>query len=135
MILGSPALRTLARMKLRAAVRRQLRRLRRPSGWIFMLLGLALIALWATSLVFGRSFRTPIADPRVIDGPFLLGDLKVTPFTLPHGRIDSTGFLFEQDGVKRFAYLNDCKEVPDDVVEAVRGVEWVALDGLRPILR
>jgi len=71
-------------------------------------------------------------DPRLIDGPFLLGDLKVTPFQLPHGRFDSTGFLFEQGGAKRFAYLNDCNEVPPEVIEAVRGVEVVALDALRP---
>lgn len=70
-------------------------------------------------------------DPRLIDGPFLLGDLKVTPFALPHGRIDSTGFLFEQGSVKKFAYLNDCNEVPAHVIDAVQGVNVVALDGLR----
>lgn len=70
-------------------------------------------------------------EPRLIDGPFLLGDLKVTPFTLPHGRIDSMGFLFEQGGCKKFAYLNDCNEVPPNVVDAVQGVKVVALDGLR----
>jgi phosphoribosyl 1,2-cyclic phosphate phosphodiesterase len=65
-------------------------------------------------------------DPRVVDGPFSLGDLEVVPLALPHGRIQSCGFLFVQDGKKRFAYLCDCKEVT-----AIRGVEVAALDGLR----
>lgn len=72
-----------------------------------------------------------LPDPRVFDGPFRVGDLEVTPFVLPHGRIQSNGFLFKQAGRARLAYLSDCKEVPDAVVEQVRGVEAVVLDALR----
>lgn len=70
-------------------------------------------------------------DPRPIHGPFRLGDLEVTPFSLPHGSIQSIGYLFAQNGVARLAYLSDCKEVPDSVVGQVRGVQALVLDALR----
>jgi len=66
-------------------------------------------------------------DQRVIGGPFEVGDLRLTPFQLPHGSINTTGFLFEQGGRKRLAYLSDCKEVPEEAARAIRGVEVVVL--------
>ena len=73
-----------------------------------------------------------IPDPHVVTGPFEVGDLHVTPFDLPHGKIDSTGYLFTQDGRKKLAYLSDCKEVPEAAMAAVKGVEVAVLDALRP---
>ncbi len=70
-------------------------------------------------------------EERIITGSFEIGDLKITPFDLPHGRMTATGFLFEQNGIKRLAYLSDCKEIPDDTMEKIRGVEIAVLDALR----
>lgn len=70
-------------------------------------------------------------DPRVVTGPFTVGDLEVVPLALPHGRIETLGYLFRHQGHSRLAYLSDCKEVPDEVVRRIRGVEAVVLDALR----
>ena len=70
-------------------------------------------------------------EERVINGPFEIGDLKITPLDLPHGSMTTTGFLFEQNGKKRLAYMSDCQGIPDDVMEKIRGVEIAVLDALR----
>ena len=73
-----------------------------------------------------------IPEPRVVTGPFKLGDLDVVPLRLPHGSADSCGYLFVQHGQKRLAYLSDCKEVPPDALDQVHGVDVAVLDALRP---
>jgi phosphoribosyl 1,2-cyclic phosphate phosphodiesterase len=73
-----------------------------------------------------------IPEEHVFDDRFELGDLRITPLPLPHGRFTSNGFLFEHAGKKRLAYLNDCQDVPPAALEAVRGVEVAVLDALRP---
>lgn len=72
-----------------------------------------------------------IPDPRIVDGPFEIGDLQISPYALPHGKTFTNGYVFTQSGVNRLAYFSDCKEVPEAVIEQVRGVQVLVLDALR----
>lgn len=88
--------------------------------------------------VFGYAFEKPDVpfgyfkpDARVVDGPFQFRDLDVEPVWLPHGKTVCTGFLFKNGKHKVMAYLTDCKEVPEEALEQVSGVDVVVLDALR----
>jgi len=59
LILGDPALRLLARLKLRGLVRKRLRRMKRPASAAFALLGLVLIASWLGMMIVQRGSRGP----------------------------------------------------------------------------
>lgn len=54
MIGGNPALRHLARLKFRGAIRRQTRKLKTLSGAFFAGVGVLITCAWVASLVFGR---------------------------------------------------------------------------------
>ena len=70
-------------------------------------------------------------DPQPVNGPFTLGSLDIVPVELPHGRMTTTGFVFEKNGRRLFAYYTDCAEVPPAAEEAARGVEVLVIDALR----
>ncbi len=69
--------------------------------------------------------------PRLIDGPFQLGETTLTPLPIVHGRAHMLGFLFSRKGERLAAYLTDCKEVPPAVIERIAGVRHLIVDALR----
>jgi phosphoribosyl 1,2-cyclic phosphate phosphodiesterase len=70
-------------------------------------------------------------DPRIVEGPFSIGDLDFVPLALPHGKITVNGYLVSQNGERRLAYLSDCKLVPAEAIEQIRNVPVAILDALR----
>ena len=76
-----------------------------------------------------RGLYRPLVDFIVIGGPFTVGDVRLTPLDVEHGR-KMTGYLIEQGGL-RIGYVPDCSGMPDATVEALRGVDVMVLDALR----
>ena len=70
-------------------------------------------------------------DPHIVDGPFKIGNIDICPAPLPHGKLTSNGYIFSINNKPLLAYLTDCKEVPDDIIEQIKGIPVVVLDALR----
>ncbi len=70
-------------------------------------------------------------EPRLVDGPFFLGETEVVPLAVPHGRTTVNGYLFSRREVRLAAYFSDCKAVPDAAIERITGVKHLIVDALR----
>ena len=70
--------------------------------------------------------------PRLIEGPFSYGDLRVTPLPVEHGSVETIGFLFEAPDARRLAYIPDVKRIPEATFDLIQGVDVLVLDSLRP---
>jgi phosphoribosyl 1,2-cyclic phosphate phosphodiesterase len=68
----------------------------------------------------------PRIDSHDIDGPFLVGNVRVVPVPLWHGDAPILGFRFGT-----FAYLTDCNRLDDEAWRLVDGVETLVIDALR----
>ncbi len=83
---------------------------------------------------FGGNSHAPNylnAVSHIFRGPFEIGDIQITPVSLPHGRSDTSGFVFSWQGSKRLAYFTDCSAVPETASEAATGAQVLVLDTLR----
>ena len=58
---------------------------------------------------------------------FLIGDIAITPFTIPHDAADPVGFVFEADGV-RMAIATDLGYMPPNVKMAIRNCDVLMLE-------
>ena len=62
--------------------------------------------------------------------PFSIGGTEIEAFRVEHG-FPCCGYVFTAEDGKRLAYISDCHDIPDDVVEKIAGVEILVLNCLR----
>ena len=72
-----------------------------------------------------------LPEPHEVEGPFMLGKTELVPLPVKHGNARVNGYLFQRAGRRFAAYLSDCKEIPADVIEQIRGTEILIIDALR----
>jgi phosphoribosyl 1,2-cyclic phosphate phosphodiesterase len=63
----------------------------------------------------------------LIDGSFWLGENEIVPFPVKHGNIQTFGFLVRSGNQSRFAYISDCKVIPDESMLQLQGVDTLVL--------
>ncbi len=59
--------------------------------------------------------------------PFTIGDIAVTPFTIPHDAADPVGFIFEAEGM-RIAVVTDLGYMPPNVQEQLQRADLLILE-------
>ncbi|MGD0858304.1 MAG: MBL fold metallo-hydrolase [Terracidiphilus sp.] len=59
--------------------------------------------------------------------PFEIGDIAVSPFTIPHDAADPVGFVFRAEGV-RIAFATDLGYIPPNVKAQLNGVDLLLLE-------
>jgi phosphoribosyl 1,2-cyclic phosphodiesterase len=59
--------------------------------------------------------------------PFEIGDIAVSPFTIPHDAADPVGFVFRAEGV-RMAFATDLGYVPPNVRAQLQGLDLLLLE-------
>ncbi len=59
--------------------------------------------------------------------PFEIGDIAVSPFTIPHDAADPVGFVFKTEGV-RIAFATDLGYIPPNVKAQLKGVDLLLLE-------
>ncbi len=72
----------------------------------------------------------PLAEFRVVDGGFMVGDVRATPLPVEHGGGQACGFRFDWER-RSVGFVPDCHTMPDAAVERLRGVDVMVLDALR----
>jgi phosphoribosyl 1,2-cyclic phosphodiesterase len=59
--------------------------------------------------------------------PFEIGDIAVSPFTIPHDAADPVGFVFRAEGV-RMGFATDLGYIPPNVKSQLQGVDLLLLE-------
>ena len=59
--------------------------------------------------------------------PFEIGDIAISPFTVPHDAADPVGFVFRAEGV-RMGYATDLGYIPPNMKAQLQGVDLLLLE-------
>jgi len=59
--------------------------------------------------------------------PFWLGELKVTPFTIPHDAVNPLAFTFETEGIK-IGHVTDLGYMTELVIQRLKGCHVIVLE-------
>jgi len=59
--------------------------------------------------------------------PFEIGDIAISPFTIPHDAADPVGFVFRTEGV-RMAFATDLGYISPNVKAQLKGVDLLLLE-------
>ncbi len=73
-----------------------------------------------------KSGGIPQITLSAIDGPFSIGNARIQPVPVFHGRRPILGYR-----LGTFAYLTDCNRLPDETWALLEGLEVLVLDALR----
>jgi phosphoribosyl 1,2-cyclic phosphodiesterase len=58
---------------------------------------------------------------------FTIGDIEITPFSVPHDAVDPVAFTFERQGIK-IGLVTDLGHIPEVVKQRVRGCHCLAFE-------
>lgn len=59
--------------------------------------------------------------------PFALAGAHIHPFAVPHDAVDPAGFKIAENG-DRLAFISDCGQVTDEMIEACRGANKLIIE-------
>jgi phosphoribosyl 1,2-cyclic phosphodiesterase len=88
-----------------------------------------------THQAWARSIKDATGEPPEIEKleifssghKFQIGDIDVTPFTIPHDAADPVGFTFHAEGVK-VAFATDLGYIPASISHHLRGCDVLVLE-------
>jgi phosphoribosyl 1,2-cyclic phosphodiesterase len=59
--------------------------------------------------------------------PFEIGDIAISPFTIPHDAVDPVGFVFQTEGL-RLGFATDLGYIPPNVKAQLQGLDLLLLE-------
>ena len=84
----------------------------------------------AFSYAFDTSNWYPVyvkPEVNVVDGPFDLGNVQLTPLEVTHGKVRTVGYLMEGDSY-RVAYVPDVKTFSNEALSQMQNLDCLILD-------
>ncbi len=72
----------------------------------------------------------PRLRPLIVESPFSVGKVSISPIKVLHGQLPIIGWLFEE-GKERRAYLTDVSSIPEESANRLKGLDTLILGALR----